>query len=350
MFKLNRLYTVLFHAAIWSVLILCIWLWRPVKPEPRTLPFVPISGGLLVWAGLPFILLYYLHGYVLIPRYLTRKKPFRYVLFTLLLLMVVTVCSGLMTYIGAPQSSNHYFILRRVAPGLFFLLASASIAIWKENTKLEKGKKERETELLRLELVFLRAQVNPHFMLNVLNSMALLARRKSDLLEPVLLELARLMNYMLYDAGNKRISLEEEISYLKAYIDLQMIRFKDDVTVRFNTPDPIPDKCIEPMLFIPIVENAFKHGIGLVSSPVIFIDIRSEGQGRIRMTVENKYNPLIRKQDTEVQGIGLVNLRKRLELVYPGEYFLSTVDEPEAEFVRKEKGTWFVTTLNIPLQ
>ena len=351
MFKLNRFYTVLFHTAIWSVLILCIWLWRPVQPAvPRTLPFVPISGGLLIWAGLPFILLFYLHGYVLIPRYLTRKKPFLYVFFTLVLLMVVTVCSGLMAYIGAPQGSNHYFILRRVAPGFFFLLASASLAVWKEKAKLEKAQKERETELLRLELVFLRAQVNPHFMLNVLNSMALLARRKSDLLEPVLLELARLMNYMLYDAGNKKISLDEEISYLKAYIDLQMLRFKDDVTVRFNTADPIPDKSIEPMLFIPLVENAFKHGIGLVNNPVIFIDIRAEGQARLQMTVENKYNPLIRKQDTEAQGIGLANLRKRLELVYPGEYSLTTADEPESEFVRKEKGTWFVTTLNIPLQ
>lgn len=342
MLKLNRIYTVLFHTAIWSALIFCIWLWRPSQPPPRSLNFVPMTGGLLIWTGVPFIALFYLHAYVLVPKYLSTKKWARYIAWTLLALIVVVFMSSLLPLIGTQPPAGRSFSMRRVAPGLFFLLASASVGVWRENAKLEKAKKERETELLRLELLFLRAQVNPHFMLNVLNSMALLARRKSDLLEPVLLELARLMNYMLYDAGNQKIGLEDEISYLRAYIDLQMLRFKDDVTVHFNTPDPIPNKSIEPMLFIPLVENAFKHGIGLVKEPAIEIDIEidCERADRIQITVVNKYNPLIRHQETRTQGIGLSNLRKRLELTYPGAYRLETADHSEQ----------FITTLNIPLQ
>ncbi|HEY4107862.1 sensor histidine kinase [Puia sp.] len=348
MLKLNRFYTVLFHTAIWSVLILCIWLWRPSQPQPRSLSFVPLSGGLLIWTGLPFIGLFYLHGYVLIPLYLSRKKRLLYFTYTFLALIVVIALSGLMPFIGTQPPNGYYFSMRRIAPGFFFLMASASVGAWRENAKLEKAKKERETELLRLELSFLRAQVNPHFMLNVLNSMALLARRKSDLLEPVLLELARLMNYMLYDAGNGKISLEDEISYLRAYIDLQLLRFGDDVKVFFNTPEVVTQRSIEPMLFIPLVENAFKHGIGLVTDPVITIGIHAGDDNRVCLVVENKYNPLVRQQGARSQGIGLSNLRKRLDLVYPGDYDLQSVDNRSAAVSAKDNR--FVTTLNIPLQ
>jgi LytS/YehU family sensor histidine kinase len=185
-------------------------------------------------------------------------------------------------------------------------------------------------------------------MLNVLNSMALLARKKSDLLEPVLMELARLMNYMLYDAANERISLEDEIGYLRAYIDLQLLRFGSDVKVRFNVPQQLNGSCIEPMLLIPLVENAFKHGIGLVDDPVIFIDIVTEGHGQLRMTVKNKYNPRVRQEAARPSGIGLANLTKRLELIYPGEFRLEKTDSLHIDVAEEEN--WFIITLNIPLE
>jgi len=194
----------------------------------------------------------------------------------------------------------------------------------------------------------LRGQVNPHFMLNVLNSMVLLARRKSDLLEPVLLELAGLMSYMLYDTNNEKISLEDEIRYLRAYIDLQLLRFGDDVTVQFNTSGLLDNRYIEPMLLIPLVENAFKHGIGLVGQPEIGIDIRAVAADRLSMTVRNRYNPLIGSTDNRPPGIGLKNLRKRLELIYPGEFELNIVNNEHVDAILAEN--WFIITLNIPLQ
>ncbi|HXB08209.1 MAG TPA: histidine kinase [Puia sp.] len=348
MFRLNRKYAVFYHIGIWSVLFLCIMLWRSYNHGPR---MAQVGNGTVVLIGLPYIVLYYLHAFWLMPVYLFRQRRTTYILLVLSGLTAVVLISGFLFYaVGLPPAGVTYFqsVTKRIFPGLFILMASASVGAFRENFRLEKLRKEKETEHLRTELAFLRGQVNPHFMLNVLNSMALLARRRSALLEPVLLELARLMNYMLYDAGNQMISLEDEISYLRAYIDLQLLRFGDDVTVRFNTPESIPPRHIEPMLFIPLVENAFKHGIGLVGDPIINIDIHANGDDRISIRIENKYNPQVRHQETRTQGIGLSNLRKRLDLVYPGDYDLQAIDTQAPGIWAKEN--LFITTLNIPLQ
>lgn len=348
MLKFRRLYTMLPHLCIWSAMVLCILLVKPSQPPARE---DPMNSLQIIWSILPFIGIFYLHAYWLIPAYLFRKKKVAYGLSILVALLCATLVSSLSVFMGSQPHRLYYLAAhRRIFPGSFFLLASASLAVFRQNFRLEKDRKEKETEHLRTELSFLRAQVNPHFMLNVLNSMALLARRKSDLLEPALMELAGLMNYMLYDANNEKIRLEDEISYLRAYIDLQMLRFRDDVTVQFNTPEQIKNKYIEPMLLIPLVENAFKHGIGLVNSPVIFIDIEvtKEEEDRLSMTVKNKYNPLIKQHENKPPGIGLKNLKKRLELIYPGEFELNAMDNYNGDAIAIE--SWFTITLNIPLQ
>lgn len=345
MFRLNRFYTVLFHIGIWSALFLSAWLWRPLQPPPVRLQ---LTGRQMLLCGIPFILLFYWHAYVLIPAYLARRRKLIYFCCVLLGLLVTIIVPILVITLKSPQLGTDLIRFRRVLPGLFFLMASASLGISRQNAKLEKARKEKENEHLRTELSFLRTQVNPHFMLNVLNSMALLARKKSDLLEPVLMELARLMNYMLYDANNEKIVLEDEIGYLQAYIDLQMLRFGGDVTVRFNTPATTNGSYIEPMLLIPLVENAFKHGIGLVKDPMIFIDIASDEHHRLNMTVKNKYSPLVRQQENRTSGIGLVNLKKRLDLIYPGDFELLRTDSLRVDAVDTEN--WFIITLNIPLQ
>ena len=338
MFKPNRIYTVLFHICFWAVLFLCVVVWRPRNPEMSGGPVPTVQ---IIGSGICFILFFYLHSYLLIPFYLFRNKKVTYLLFVLAVFVVVTAVPALIfSLIEHPAGARGPSIGRRIFPALFLLMASASLGLYRENFRLEKNRKVKETEHLRTELSFLRSQVNPHFMLNVLNSMALLARRKSDLLEPVLMELAALMNYMLYDVNNEKISLEDEIKYLQSYIDLQLLRFGDDVTVRFRTPEGIGHRYIEPMLLIPLVENAFKHGIGLVDDPEIVIDIRPAEADRLSMTVSNKYNPLIREQDSRPPGIGLKNLTKRLELIYPGQFELQVGN----------KDHLFITTLNIPLQ
>ena len=348
MIKPNRVFTVLFHVGVWSALLLCVWLWRPMRPQQ--LEWRPqLTGWFIVLSSLPAIALFYLNAYLLIPVFFTRKNRLPYFLLAVLAWLLAVTLQHLAGYIASPPPPGYRLVtLRQAFPLLAILMASASLGISRENARLEKARKEKENEHLRTELSFLRTQVNPHFMLNVLNSMALLARKKSDLLEPVLMELARLMNYMLYDAGNERISLEDEIGYLRAYIDLQMLRFGSDVKVRFNVPENPNGSCIEPMLLIPLVENAFKHGIGLVDDPVIFIDIVTAGHQQLRLTVKNKYNPRVRQQTARPSGIGLANLGKRLELIYPGRFELQKTDSLHVDKAAEEH--WYIITLNIPLE
>jgi hypothetical protein len=349
MIRAHRIYiVVLAHISLWAVLFICVFLFRPHNPEIRG---IPITDGQLIVSGFSFMAIFYLHAYWLMPRYLFRKKTTRYALSLAGVWLAAAALPVLVFYLTAQQTSGAHFvpaILRRLVPVQFFIMASASVGAFCETLRLEKNRKEKETEHLRTELSFLRGQVNPHFLLNVLNSMVLLARRKSDLLEPVLMELAGLMSYMLYDTNNEKIFLEDEVRYLRAYIDLQLLRFGDDVTVQFKTSGLLDNRYIEPMLLIPLVENAFKHGIGLVGQPEIGIDIRALEEDRLRMTVRNKFNPLIGTPDNRPPGIGLKNLRKRLELIYPGQFELNTGNNYHVDAILEEN--WFITTLNIPLQ
>ena len=343
----RRLYSVLLHVCIWSALVLCVLLLIP--RQPPMLHEGPPTSLQLCWSILPFIGVFYLHSYWLIPVYLFRKRRVPYIVWAVIAIFATAALSALSIYMGTAPTDKSYYLaaLRRVFPVTSFMLASASLAAFRQNFRLEKDRKEKETEHLRTELSFLRTQVNPHFMLNVLNSMVLLARKKSDLLEPVLLELAGLMNYMLYEVHHEKIKLEEEITYLRSYIDLQMLRFGDDVTIQFNTPQLIQDQYIEPMLLIPLVENAFKHGIGLIDDPIIMIDIRIEKNNRLSIVVKNKYNHFIQQDEKPSPGIGLANLKKRLELIYPENFQLMMAKNYQVNPEASEN--WFEITLNIPL-
>ena len=358
MVRSRQTYIVLAHISLWAVLFICIFLFRPHNPGMNE---IPITGSQLLVSGLTFMTVFYLHAYWLMPGWLFRKKITGYVLSLAGIWLAAAALPVLFYYVTTDLLSGVQLlraILRRMLPVQFFLMASACVGAFRETLRLENNRKEKETEHLRTELSFLRGQVNPHFMLNVLNSMVLLARRKSDLLEPVLLELAGLMSYMLYDTNNEKIALEDEIRYLRAYIDLQLLRFGDDVTVQFNKSGPLDNRYIEPMLLIPLVENAFKHGIGLVGQPEIGIDIRALEEDRLSMTVRNKYNPLIGSSGNgslgalpagnRPPGIGLKNLRKRLELIYPGQFELCVGSNEHVDATLTEN--WFIITLNIPLQ
>jgi two-component system LytT family sensor kinase len=205
---------------------------------------------------------------------------------------------------------------------IFIIGISISYRIITDNAKLEKVRKERENENLKTELSFLRSQVSPHFIFNILNNMVALARKKSDMLEPSLIELSKLMRYMLYENDDERVSLAREVEYLKSYIALQLLRFGDDVTIMFNPPDDINAYYLEPMLLAPFVENAFKHGVGMVEDPQITITLAvDEATGWLDFKVMNTIAPPQHTKDKS-SGIGLVNVRRRLELLYKEDYNL----------------------------
>jgi LytS/YehU family sensor histidine kinase len=219
-------------------------------------------------------------------------------------------------------SENEWAFRFAFFPTIFFLVISIIYRLVLDKVNYEKIKSARKAEELATELKFLRSQVSPHFLFNVLNNLVSMARYKSDQLEPSLIKLSGLMRYMLYESDERKVNIGTEIEYLKSYIELQKLRFEEDVDIKTdilydaNTP-----YTIEPMLLIPFVENAFKHGVTPVDKPFIRIQLSTVGN-TLRFIVENKFGGESLSKDKN-SGIGLSNVKARLNLLYPKMYELS---------------------------
>jgi LytS/YehU family sensor histidine kinase len=190
----------------------------------------------------------------------------------------------------------------------------------------ERHKQELETEKLTSELGFLKSQINPHFLFNTLNNICSLARKKSDETEPALLKLSEIMRYMIHDSLEDKVLLSKEIEYLHNYIELHLLRLSGKVRVEFSIIGDPASRMIEPLLLIPFVENAFKHGVSYQEDPPITILIRIVDD-MIQFQVENRIFGSTDGALPEESGIGLRNVRRRLDLLYPGKHELKIVEE-----------------------
>ena len=285
------------------------------------------------------IAFFYLNMYVLVPRVLTRKNWLYYAGVIVVCFVVVLALNRLIDYAmirdGFRPGRPVYFVIINFM--LVFGLSTA-LRLTSDRIQFEREREQRENENLKSELSLLRSQVSPHFMFNVLNSLASLARKKSDQLEPVIIQLSQLMRYMLYDAGEKRMTISKEIEYLSNYIDLQKLRFGNDITITFNTNVSRGDLSIEPMLLIPFVENAFKHGTGIVMDPAIQIDLVSD-DSTLNFVVRNKFSQTPQAKDPS-SGIGIQNVRRRLDLLYKDLHVLNLTQD----------GSWFKVELKLILK
>lgn len=194
-------------------------------------------------------------------------------------------------------------------------------------------------EFLKTELAFLKSQVSPHFMFNVLNNMVALARKGSDQLEPSLIKLSSLLRYMLYESDQETVPLQKEMDYLNSYIDLQRQRFGRKVSIDVDFSEVDSSYEIPAMLLIPFVENAFKHGTGFIKDPQISIRLKTNN-GLLDLEVRNKYSTDDLEVKDKASGIGLPNTIRRLNLLYGNKQELS---------ISKENG-WFNVSLKIQLK
>jgi len=269
--------------------------------------------------------LFYFNAYFLYPRLLTKK---RWPLYIICIVAIVQASYYVKVYIlklnpgftVTPQNSRVIFF--SLIP---FLVASIVFRLISDRIHFEKMEKEARAQRLDAELKFLRSQISPHFLFNMLTNMVSLARKKSDLLEPTLIKLSDLLRYMLYDAGEEKIPVDKEIEQLENYISLQQLRFGEDVQMEMNIRNDCPDCMIEPMLLIPFIENAYKHGIGMLAAPFININILVK-EGRLLFSVVNNYHPAHLSKDA-ASGIGLANVKNRLKLLYAGKYDCIISDE-----------------------
>ncbi|MDB5150963.1 MAG: histidine kinase [Mucilaginibacter sp.] len=187
-------------------------------------------------------------------------------------------------------------------------------------------------EKLNAEVNFLRAQVNPHFLFNILNNLYALTLKKSELAPDVVLKLSEMMEYMLYDSTGEKVPLEKEISYLDNYMELERLRFSGGAAINLNVNAELNGYEIAPLLLLPLVENAFKHGLGKqTKSGWLRVDINQE-QSTLEVIIENAKPPS--GVSNSKGGIGLGNLRKRLELLYPGRHTLQLKDKNEVFWVK----------------
>lgn len=189
---------------------------------------------------------------------------------------------------------------------------------WFETQKL---KSELLLQNQTSELALLRSQVNPHFLFNTLNNIYSLVYKKSDDAPAAVMKMSAIMRYMLYDATTDTVLLEKEIEYLKSFIELQLLRIRQKDLVVLTVKGPIEGRNIAPMLLIPFVENAFKHGNKNITPPGIIINLNIEDD-RILFEITNYLRKNSATSRDKAKGIGLNNVRRRLELLFPGKHVL----------------------------
>jgi sensor histidine kinase YesM len=221
-------------------------------------------------------------------------------------------------------------LMRMIFQLLFYAAIGTSYRLISDRMKEDEQIKDQENERLKSELSFLRSQISPHFMFNVLNSVVSLSRRKPEMVEPVVVKLSELMRYMIYETNDSIVPISKELAYLESYIDLQRIRFGDDIHIIFKHEIGPKSSSIEPMLLIPFVENAFKHGVGFIENPTIEIELNDTDK-ELTFHVANKKGATLNEKKDESSGIGLANVNRRLELLYPSNHEL-VIKESDSEF------------------
>jgi sensor histidine kinase YesM len=318
------MFAVVFHVTSWVLIFSIPFFLRPnIEAATTHMSRMPQPPSVQAVFRLLLIAVFYLNAYVLIPFLMQKKKVAWYIVSLVGVLAVVLLVMLMVNRYEDVESIPWrvpFFI--SVFPTLFILAISTTYRIIIDNVKNERNLKERQTEHLKTELSFLRSQVSPHFMFNVLNSAVSLARVRSTQLEPTLIKLSHLLRYMLYESDEDKVSLTKEREYLQNYIDLQQLRFADSVHIDFTSRGSFDSYLIEPMLLIPFVENAFKHGIGFIDNPEIHIKME-ELAGELHFEVKNKFNPANQGSNDKHSGIGLVNVERRLNLLYGNEHKLT---------------------------
>ena len=296
-----------------------------------------------VFLWILMVILFYSNYYILIPNFLTKKKFFIYSL-TIIVLLAVAFSSA--RFITLTFDSRHELenirrrhhpekaeeILHRIARGrgmgaVFFsflvLAVSTSIRVTGDWYRMDKKRKDMENEKLTSELNLLKSQINPHFFFNTLNNIYSLAIRKSEKTPEAIVKLSQLMRYIIYDTDKDKVPLSKEIEYIQNYIELEKLRLRENVKIEFRVEGAVNDKLIEPLLLLPFIENAFKHGIDHLNPCIISICLTIQ-DSRLILSVENPYLPRSGKDINEIQGIGRYNAERRLHLLYKDNYQLDT--------------------------
>jgi two-component system, LytTR family, sensor kinase len=211
-----------------------------------------------------------------------------------------------------------------------FLITSTSTVykIISDWVKHQREKRELERQSMQSELKFLKTQINPHFLFNTLNNLYALTLKKSDLAPDIVLKLSDMMRYMLYECNERVVPLHKEITYMQNYIDLEKLRFGKSDNISLIIDGKISEQLIAPLILIPFIENAFKHGLksAIDQDAYCFVHLNLHRALLEFSVVNSKPDHIVQHQD-KIGGIGLVNVQRRLNLLYPDQYKLKITNQ-----------------------
>ncbi len=281
-----------------------------------------------------FALMVYLNIFYIFPQYLTKKNLLIHLGVLAVAAFLITPIKTLVFYITSSNYADVQSYFLNNQPSIFFStffigIASTIYNIMNDWLLSQREKKELQSQTLQSELKFLKSQINPHFLFNTLNSLYALTLKKSDQAPEIVLKLSEMMRYMLYECNVPMVPLQKEVNYLKNYLELEKLRQGKRMTINFEIIGEPRTQRIAPLMFIPFIENCFKHGInhqisdGFVN---ITLDIKDD---EVNINIVNSKSPT-RPSPTGKKsgGIGLVNVRRRLNILYPDKHTLRVTEDP----------------------
>jgi sensor histidine kinase YesM len=340
--KNNRLFTVISHVSVWAVLF--------------SLPYLLSSGQSSdlqrivehSWIPLAFYaVIFYLNYFFFIDGFLFKKKVILYfIINSLLITFFIWLNFQLREYFGERYAPNNqkidfppkkFFVYIDTLSLIIPLIFSITLRIYERWVKTEAEKKESKNTQLESELQHLKYQLQPHFFFNSLNNIYSLVDISPEKAKETIHSLSILMRYLLYESNVEKVSLKKEIEFMKQYIELMDLRTSEKTIVKADFPVLTEDLQVAPLLFISLIENAFKHGVSAVKYSNIYFSMQIDGQ-KIRFETKNnnfKKNDL----DKSGSGIGLKNIQKRLALLYPEKHLFKIQESDEVFTAQLEINT-----------
>ena len=320
---MNKRIQILIHVAVWLVMFL------------SPMMFINHGRGItssqfLVMCTVPlsFIVVFYMNYLWLTPHHFTRGHHRFYLLVNVVVIVILGIWVHLwVTYMHTLydpdfRETDHWLTIGFILRDIFNLTIAAAVATtirlamrWQ---KAETARKDAEAAQMDAELSNLRSQINPHFLLNTLNNIYALTAFDQSKAQDAIQELSKMLRYILYDCQQPMVPLKDEVSFLENYVNLMRLRLPETVEVTFQSSVVNPQMAVAPMVFISLVENAFKHGISPTEPSFVHIDIQADQQ-QITCDISNSNHPKT-AADHSGHGIGLQQVQRRLELAYPKRY------------------------------
>lgn len=285
-----------------------------------------------------YILVVYINLGYLIPKFLNQKNFMTYILLLLAMVAVITPIKVLLLYVTYDEVDPREFLVmnQHTLFLLLFMIAGGStvIKIISDWQRHQRDRKDLETQRMQSEIKFLKSQINPHFLFNTLNSLYALTLKKSDKAPEIVIKLSEMMRYMLYESNERRVPLQKEVNYIENYLAMEGLRQSGHTDIRFVVEGDITDQTIAPLIFIPFLENSFKHGLNhQITDGYVHVTMKVLGHKLLLRITNSKPATPPQPAEKNSGGIGLANVQRRLNLLYPNQFKLDIEDSEKEHIV-----------------